>query len=203
MFLKSLVGAALGLTISVSGAIAATFPEIVFDTDASEIVVTPDIELGESLVTGTFLSNGFPWTPTSATDTLEIDDFIEWEINGNIAAQSFSVTANLVFTAPTDATGSATGSGRAGTLFGFISAGKLTWDECLSCSIDFGEFGNLDFVLADTVPNFFSYTKGIGNKLKTGATFTGNELAPVPLPASALLLLAGLGGLAAMRRKEK
>ncbi|WP_108839198.1 VPLPA-CTERM sorting domain-containing protein [Tateyamaria sp. Alg231-49] len=205
MYLKPITFAALGLAMSVGSAIAATFPEIVFDAGASSITVTPNIDIGTSVVTGTFLDNGFPWTPTSSTDTLEIAEFIEWEINGDLGLQSFGVTAELKFSAPNSATGGATGSGRAGTIrtfFGSISGGKLNWDNDGEGEINFGTFGVLDFALADTEPNFFSYTVGVGNKVTTGATFSGDELAPVPLPASALLLLAGLGGLAGMRRKK-
>ncbi|WP_299356612.1 VPLPA-CTERM sorting domain-containing protein [uncultured Shimia sp.] len=47
--------------------------------------------------------------------------------------------------------------------------------------------------------------KGFGSSVTTGITFVGNDIAPIPLPAAAPMLLAGIGaiGFAGRRRKKK
>lgn len=58
-------------------------------------------------------------------------------------------------------------------------------------------FATVFFANGDTQSNFFTSLGAPGNIGKASL-----ELAPVPLPASALLLMGGLAGLGAMRRRK-
>lgn len=63
--------------------------------------------------------------------------------------------------------------------------------------------GTFDSIkLVDVTATYFAIEPGVGNLSFDGFDVDAVGLAPVPLPAAGLLLLAGLGGLGALRRKQ-
>lgn len=212
---KLLCTTAFAVTMA-TGAYGAVYPTFQFDEGASSITVTPtgSADLGGIFIEGEFLADEsglFPWTPTSATDSLPIEDFIEWTVDfeaiTGAGIQSFDVDVTLAFSDPTSASEDASGDGVAGSFLGVISGGVLNWDNGGEGDIDFGSIGTLDFVLGGTDNStcIFGacFEAGFGNTTTTSVKFTGNEIAPVPLPAAGWMLLAGVGGLVAMKRRRK
>lgn len=197
--LKNLIAAAAVALATVTGAFASTFPSFQFDAANSSITLTEtgSLCLGSCALTAGFNSdaqNLGPWTPTGPTDELRVNKFIDWNIGSGLGGRTYDVVVKLAFSAPDAALGSATGGALAGTLFGAISGGILSWDG--PGQIAFAQGSVLDFYLDGT-------TKlGLGSSTTTGVTFKGNEIAPVPLPASALLLLSGIAGIGFMRRRK-
>ena len=120
-------------------------------------------------------------------------DFIEFVASG-IGGGTYDVMATLAFSDPGGVV-SSTGSGVYGTFFGAISGGTLTW---------------ADAVQQVTLGNGTVYTVALqqgftivhGASAITQATVT-LDASPVPLPASALLLLAGIGGFGIVRRRQR
>ena len=77
--------------------------------------------------------------------------------------------------------------------------------------LNFGGLFDADFSMANIVfqglddPSLFSVVGTGGRFALVGADsdFGGEQVAPVPLPATAPLLLAGFAGLAALRRRRR
>jgi len=192
------------LTASVIGFIAAsaeaaTYPTFVFDGSSSSITVTPDNSLcfGCSL-SASFSSgvDGASWTPTSGTDSWTISNFIDWTASGAaFGVATYDVSVTLAFSSPDAA--STSGSGEAGfaTLFGIVSGGALSWNSI--SDIIFAQGSILSVSLEDGLQI------GTGTTATTGVTFVGNPISPIPLPASGLLLLAGISGFGLMRKRKK
>lgn len=63
----------------------------------------------------------------------------------------------------------------------------------------------IDTALANplTFNNFFVRYQGVGAGSNGSTAFTGAEIPPVPLPPAGLALLAGIGALAAVRRRRR
>lgn len=119
-------------------------------------------------------------------------DFIEFTASG-LGGGTYEVSATLAFSDPGGAI-TATGGGVYGTFFGAISGGTLTWDDAVQ-QVAFGNGGLYTVALQQGI----TLVKG---SAIAKATVT-LDAAPVPLPASALLLLAGIGGLGVMRARNR
>ena len=65
--------------------------------------------------------------------------------------------------------------------------------------VDFSQIGALQFFISTTDPDFNISVDGALDLIEVRA----GDIAPVPLPASALLLLGGFGGLSLLRRRKK
>lgn len=191
------------LTASVVGLMATSanatpYPTFVFDESASSVSVTP----GASLCFGCSLSasfsagvDGAEWTPTSATDSWSIGNFIDWDAAGGFGGAIYNVAVTLAFSSPDPASTSASGAAGYASFFGVISGGFLSWEPIQSLA--FAQGSTLDVALEGGV------ALGYGTSVSTGVTFTGNTIAPIPLPATGFLLLAGLAGLGAARKRKK
>ncbi|MEO0566878.1 MAG: VPLPA-CTERM sorting domain-containing protein [Pseudomonadota bacterium] len=86
--------------------------------------------------------------------------------------------------------------------YGLLQGGHVSWDNPLELA--FGQGEKLILSLSDSKFNWgiFGTSPGYkhGANVKLKVTY---EVAPVPLPASALLLLGGVAGLGLMRRRRK
>ncbi|MEJ6390094.1 VPLPA-CTERM sorting domain-containing protein [Gymnodinialimonas ulvae] len=123
-------------------------------------------------------------------------DFFSLTASGIALDESYSVHATLAFAEP-GGFSSTSGSGEFSTFFGFISGGSLDWGS--------DQFNTVS--LADGTEYTVELEQGsailLGDTATVRARVTLDSVAPVPLPASALLLLAGVGGLGAMRLRKK
>jgi len=85
-----------------------------------------------------------------------------------------------------------------------IQYGKLDWDDPLHLTFGPGGTGELSVSLSDAIFNkgLFGTKPGEHWGAKVYATVT-YKVEPIPLPAAGWMLLAGVGGLAAMKRRRK
>jgi hypothetical protein len=150
---------------------------------------TPDLAVGGSYSFDLFRI----WTPDNSVDA-----------GADLVPRPISVSFGL--TAPGAAGGEVTGStvGLRGPIFGQPQAGELTWDSPLTLA--FGQGGTGKLTLALTEGLFNPLLSGLTNNAHfgrdVGATLT-YDVAPVPLPAAAWLLLGGMGVLGAASRRKR
>jgi hypothetical protein len=130
-------------------------------------------------------------------ETSDWFDFFSLTASGIALDESYTVNATLAFAEP-GGFSSTSGTGEFSTFFGAISAGSLDWGSDQFSSVS----------LADGTEYTVELEQGAAIVLGDSATIRArvtldSVVAPVPLPASALLLLAGVGGLGAMRLRKK
>ena len=198
MFMKAILGGTAALALSAGASLAAT-QDFVVDWDNSSVELNDQSGGGLAcLFSSCGVSVDLTGAPTSFTlseGSSNTFDFLRWEGDGTaIIGREFSVTAKLAFDPPVSS-GSSDGSGRAYIFKGSIFGGALTWDDIPTITAANGSVFDLSFQggaswLID------------GDKGYTSSA-TVSLISAVPLPASSLMLLAGVGGLAAMRRRQK
>jgi hypothetical protein len=148
---------------------------------------------------------GWTWVTAEIMDTLENEafilhdgqsstfDFFKVTVGGFIGVGSADVTATLAFDEP-PSSGTGDGSGGWFTFLGVLSAGHLIWDtQPETVFLDNGDFFDITFHDLEV--------GGIGNWAMIQATVTAHA-APIPEPATMLLLGTGLFGLAGVGRKK-
>ena len=121
-------------------------------------------------------------------------DFFELSVWGK-GTSDYEVSATLAFSDP-HASSTALGGGEYFTIFGLISGGNLSWGSDASQQVGFGNGGLYTVQLQE------GSILGFGNTAMVQARVM-LDAAPVPLPASALLLIAGLGGLGFVRMRRR
>ncbi len=200
--------------ILISAAVAAlAFASSVASASTTTGPVTPLLDFAAGIADGTL-------TPTS-TSTSTFDGSIVIEGGGSPVVYDVGGGNRLGLVGLVDADINDTLS--LSTLFGLVDSGTLiNWysGKTDNLSGDGGEFsrivGDLTVDSLDrgsdgrvfnafyvefrgTAPLVFEGTATLGNRV----TEDGNPLAPVPLPAAGWMLLAGIGGLAAVARRRK
>ncbi|MEL6689300.1 MAG: VPLPA-CTERM sorting domain-containing protein [Pseudomonadota bacterium] len=192
--LKNLAAVSAALLISTGAASAATM----FSDDFSTYGSTTVLNAPDSLFGGN-------WSTTDGT----IDYLAEGDSFGDLcqgtgncidldgSTGNSGVFSSIVFDAGTYTLDiGLLGSGRGTTESVTITLGD--WTTTIS-GIGSADDASTSFTFATTGGALSFENAGGDNR---GAILTSVDLAPVPLPAGGLLLLAGLGGLAMVRRKK-
>ncbi|MCG7520490.1 hypothetical protein [Ruegeria sp. Ofav3-42] len=121
-------------------------------------------------------------------------DFLQFEGSG-YGGTTYDIVATLAFTQPAGGSTTSGGSGGALLINGYIAGGSLFWDSVPATT-----------TLADGSMYTVDFQGGIallaGNSITTSATVTADKIiAPVPLPPSVFLMIAGFGVLFGLRRR--
>lgn len=199
MTIRNILAAAIVASSAAVAVEAATYPTFTLDTANSSITVNQASGctfLSCATLTGSFGAGatGFNWTPVSATESKTVNNFFNWSVSG-LGLENFTVAVTLAFSSPSSTTAGGSGSGWFKTFLGVVSGGVLHWGPVQSAS--FADGSTVDIAFADV------HAFGFGNTTQSAATFTGNTIAAVPLPASIPLLGAALLALGALRRRKK
>lgn len=209
--MKTLIAAAAITSAAIAASPAAAATVFSFDEAASSVSVSPIKEgcvgafftKASCTLSADFGSDaaGYSFTADEAGDADYVSSFIDWSIVLKgwkpTGAGLYNVAVNLVFSSPDTASGSASGTAGFGTLLGVLSAGGVSWHNGGVGSVSFADGSVLGFDLDEVL------TGGLGTSTTSGIAFTAEAVAPVPLPAAGWLMLAGIGGMAAVGRKRK
>ena len=190
------VAALLCTLFMATGAYAKTF--------YGQYYLSGDAYSDPGLVVNTYPSYGSGSFHLEAGETKHIDLFHIWTNEHYINHDDKKPQAiNAAFSFKDVGSGVLSGYAAGSSYFyGLLQGGYVNWDNPLELA--FGQGEKLILSLSDAKFNWglFGTTPGYkhGAHVKLKVTY---EVAPVPLPASALLLLGGVAGLGLMRRRRK
>ena len=209
--MKNLFAAAAVTSAAIVASPAAAATVFSFNESASSVTVSPIKEgcvgiffsKASCTLSADFASgaSGYSFLADEAGDTDYVSNFIDWSIVLQgikpTGAGLYNVAVDLVFSSPDTASGSASGIAGFGTLLGVLSAGGVSWHNGGVGSVSFADGSVLGFDLDEVLEG------GLGTSTTSGIKFTAEAVAPVPLPAAGWLMLAGIGGMAAVGRKRE
>lgn len=193
-FRTALFGMALALGLAASEETRASTLSFVIDKSNSAVTLTRNGNLclvsncGTTAVLASALTNGDTYT-VGTGDSIAFD-FLTLTGKGTGLA-NYAVTAVLAFSSPYLRVAT-TGNLLTATAVGRFIGGRLTWDAAEPATTIGGSTVKISFASGEGL--FDDGTR----KITTTATITGISI--VPLPATGLLLAAGLGGLGLFRR---
>ncbi|WP_284162908.1 VPLPA-CTERM sorting domain-containing protein [Frigidibacter sp. SD6-1] len=183
LFAGAAEAATINATFSLSGS-AFSNPGLEVETSAGSGSFSVTLAQGQSQTLNLFSL----WTEEPTVDP---DDLVARQISA-----AFSLTN---YTASGTVNGTTVGT----SLFGVLQWGQLNWSAPLT--LNYGNGGQLQITLSNGPFNlgFLGLATGALNGLNVTATITNLvEPAPVPLPASGLALLVGLGCVPLVRRRR-
>ncbi len=201
-------GTALATPVTFSGASGSVDLNTVWEFNPfGTLSLESEMAVGPTFPEFTLDGLGIGTDFTLADGESQTIDFFELEVDGFGFGQ-YEIAASLDFDTPTMDPAEGTGGGYFGTgyipLLGRISGGTLSWDSQPGLiTLDDGN------VLSISFEDFI--VLGMGDSRIVHATITnmgggvitgGNDMNPVPEPATMLLFGAGMAGLASMKRRK-
>ena len=194
--MRRVLAAAVCAVLMATGAYAKTF--------TGGFNVSGDALSGPGLVVNTHPSGGYGSFHLEEGESTTLHLFNIWTNERYINSGEDTVPQGINVDFKFNGVGGTIGGESVGTkLFhGLFQGGSVSWDNPLELIVGRGEKLILSLSDADFNWGLFGTNPGYyhGAKVKLNATY---EVAPVPLPASALLLLGGIAGLGVMRRRRK
>jgi hypothetical protein len=125
-------------------------------------------------------------------------DFLNFNYRGDPRG-TYRISASLALSQPLSTVVSDTAGVEITTVSGQLSQGRLRWDRTVPTVVNMADGSAFSVIFND-----FDYGQGswLQGPLVATATIEALDVAPVPLPATGLLLLAGMGAMVALRRRR-
>lgn len=193
---KTLAAIAATVALALPSSVMAT--SVGFSVDSASVNIPGQLSAGSAVITETLNPSlvGTSFSMAEGDTAFELD-FFDLTATGD-GLGVFSIEASLNFLPPGGGISSSGGGGfgTINTFLGQISGGVLLWTNP-TATVYFGP-GNSG-IYTITLEDGFTIGKG---STETVSAYVDLVAAPVPLPAAGWMLLAGLGGLIAVKRRK-